>query len=148
MALPSLPKVVFLAGMPVRVTLSNPGGGRRRAGLNGRAHPPKGNMSLVVGGVGAATSPAVSTGRPRRHLTEDPWRWSIQGPRSVGAGLQPRGGLLLHLPGQGRGAPPPRASCQPHPPRRRHVHHPHHSHTSSTYIPDERIHKNYLVYEA
>lgn len=64
--------------MPVRVTLSNPGGGRAAGGgegasLNGRAHPPKGNLSLGVFGEreaqAAATLP-VSAGPPRRNLKE------------------------------------------------------------------------------
>lgn len=55
----------------VRVTLSNPGGGRRRAGLNGRAHAAKGNLSLVLLD-GRSRSLAVLAHRPRRRLLQDP----------------------------------------------------------------------------
>lgn len=71
MALPSRPEGVFLAGMPVRVTLSNPGGGWRRAGLNGRAHAAKGNLSLVVLG-GKSWSLAVLACRPQRRPQQNP----------------------------------------------------------------------------
>ena len=71
MALPSRPEGVFLAGMLVRVTLSNPGGGRRRAGLNGRAQAAKGNLSLVVLG-GRSWLLAVLVHHPQRRPQQVP----------------------------------------------------------------------------